>query len=258
MTVSTSPPALRLENVTVRYGGNVAVDGVSLAAPEGRITGLIGPNGAGKTTLLNACSGTLGVSDGTVSLFERDVTRRAPAARARLGLGRTFQRMELYDSLTVAENVRMGREAAFLDARPWHHLIARPAESRAVSAGADEALELCGLTGLATRRAGSLSTGQRRLVELARALAGPYRLLLLDEPASGLGQRETETFARILTGAVARRGVGALIVEHDVDLVMGICHYIYVLDFGRLIFEGTPDEVQRSAVVRTAYLGAEA
>ena len=253
----TAPATLAVEDVSVRYGGNVALDTVSLTVPEGRVTGLIGPNGAGKTTMLNACSGTLRASGGRVLLFGTDMTTRPPAVRARHGLGRTFQRMELYDSLTVAENVRMGREAARLDRNPWHHLVSTRQQRQEIDEAAAEVLDLCGLVPLADRRAGALSTGQRRLVEFARALAGPYRILLLDEQASGLDRHETARFGEIVRAAVDRRGVGVLLVEHDVELVMEICSHIYVLDFGELIFEGTPPDTLASPAVRSAYLGSE-
>src|SRR5436309_11829954 len=163
------PAGLTVRDLTIRYGGNVAVSGFSLAAPLGRVTGLIGPNGAGKTTTFNACSGLLRPSAGRVSLFGADVTNLAPSARARLGLGRTFQRMELFDSLTVAQNVRLGREAALAGRNPLRQLISTAADRRAIAAAIAEAIDLCGIGDLAGLPAGSLSTGQRRLVELARA-----------------------------------------------------------------------------------------
>ena len=248
---------LEVENVSVRFGGLVAVDGVSLTAPAGRITGLIGPNGAGKTTTFNACSGLVATASGRVRLGGEDVTRFGPAERARRGLGRTFQRMELFDSLPVRDNVALGREAGLAGSRPWHHLRARRADRDAVRAATDDALELCGVTDLADRRPADLSTGQRRLVELARVVAGGFRLLLLDEPSSGLDHTETDRFGDVLRTLVDERGTGLLIVEHDMALVMRICHYVYVLDFGRPIFEGPPEAVVASDVVRAAYLGDE-
>jgi ABC-type branched-subunit amino acid transport system ATPase component len=249
---------LTVEHLTVRYGGAVAVNDLSLDAPLGLLTGLIGPNGAGKTTTFNACSGLLRPSDGRILLFGSDITHVAPPARARLGLGRTFQRMELFDSLSVAQNVRLGREAAIAGRNPVQQLFSNPQQRRTIAAAVDEAIELCGLGDLAGRRAGSLSTGQRRLVELARALAGDFRFLLLDEPSSGLDRVETGGFGRILRQVVERRGIGILLVEHDMDLVMKVCDHIYVLDFGQLLFAGGPDAVRRSEVVQAAYLGSEA
>ena len=249
---------LTVESLTVRYGGLVAVDDVSLSAPAGRITGLIGPNGAGKTTLFNACSGLVRPASGHVLLDGRDVTRVAPARRPQLGLGRTFQRIELFDSLTVRQNVELGREGVLAGSRPWRQLVGGRGAGRVVAAAADEALATCGLESVAERPAGSLSTGNRRLVELARVLAGGYRMLLLDEPSSGLDDHESERFGAILTDVVAERGVGILLVEHHMELVLGICHYLYVLDFGRLLFEGTPDDAVTSDAVRAAYLGTAA
>jgi ABC-type branched-subunit amino acid transport system ATPase component len=248
---------LVVSGLVVRFGGLVAVDGMNLAAPPGRVTGLIGPNGAGKTTTFNACSGLVRPTAGTVTLFGHDVTRASAPARAQRGLGRTFQRMELFDSLLVRENVALGREAGLAGSRPWHHLRARHADRDAIRAATDDALELCGISDLAERRPADLSTGQRRLVELARVVAGGFRLLLLDEPSSGLDHSETDRFGDVLRTLADERGVGLLIVEHDMALVMRICHYVHVLDFGRPIFEGAPGDVVASDVVRAAYLGDE-
>jgi ABC-type branched-subunit amino acid transport system ATPase component len=262
--MTTRPPAARgepgldVDGLTVRYGGAVAVDGLSLSAPLGHVTGLIGPNGAGKTTTFNSCSGLLRPTAGGVHLFGSEVTTLAAPARARLGVGRTFQRMELFDSLTVAQNVRLGREAAMAGRNPLRQLLSTAGDRRVIAEAVATSIDLCGIGALAHLRAGSLSTGQRRLVELARALAGDFRFLLLDEPSSGLDKSETGTFGTILRRVVEERGTGILLVEHDMDLVMRICDYIYVLDFGQLIFDGTPDDVQRSPVVRAAYLGSEA
>jgi len=248
---------LLVDGITVRFGGAVAVDDFSFTAPAGRITGLIGPNGAGKTTTFNACTGIIKPAAGAVHLDGADITRLSPAARARRGLGRTFQHVELFDSLTVAENVAMGNEAAMAAANPIRHVLGRSGDRREVEQAAAAALHLCGIDNLAALRAGSLPTGHRRLVELARILAGRFHLLLLDEPSAGLDERESERFAAILRRAVAERGVGILLVEHDMSLVMAVCEHIHVLDFGRRLFSGTPSEVADSAIVRDAYLGAE-
>jgi ABC-type branched-subunit amino acid transport system ATPase component len=248
---------LRIDSITVRFGGLVAVDGVSLAAPLGRITGLIGPNGAGKTTTFNTCSGLIRPTSGSVHLFGQDVTHATPQARAQRGLGRTFQRMELFDSLTVRANVALGQEAGLAGSKPWKHLRGTRAESATVAEAVQDALVMCGITSLANRRPADLSTGQRRLVELARCIAGGFRVMLLDEPSSGLDKTETFRFGEILQHLAQQQGVGILIVEHDMSLVMGICGYIHVLDFGKPIFQGTPAEVASSNVVRAAYLGSE-
>ncbi len=233
----------------------MAVDGVSVEAPPGRITGLIGPNGAGKTTMFNACSGLISPSRGLVTINDHSVSRLGPAARARRGLGRTFQQMELFDSLTVRENVELGAEGSNAGPNPVRHLTSSPRTRHLVRDRASDAIARCDLTELADRTAGSLSTGQRRLVELARCLAGPFRILLLDEPSSGLDRAETVRFGEILQKAVAERGIGILLVEHDMALVTDICDYIYVLDFGKPIFQGSPAEVMSSLVVKAAYLG---
>jgi len=249
---------LAVDGLVIRFGGNVAVNRAVFHAPPARVTGLIGPNGAGKTTTFNACSGLLRPAAGRVRLFGEDVTRRSPAARAQRGLGRTFQKMELFDALTVQENVALGLEARLAASHPIKQLFCPPAERKAVRAATGEVLELCGLTGLRDLPVGSLPTGQRRLVDLARVLAGGFSFLLLDEPSSGLDTAETERFGRIVADVVAERGCGVLLVEHDMALVMSICDYLYVLDFGEVIYQGTPVEVRASDIVRAAYLGSEA
>jgi ABC-type branched-subunit amino acid transport system ATPase component len=159
--------------------------------------------------------------------------------------------------MTVAENVALGREAGLAGSNPLRQLVSSGRTAAALRRTVDEALELCGITDLASRPAGALSTGQRRLVELARAAAGDYRMLLLDEPSSGLDPAESERFGAILRRIVDERGTGILLVEHDMALVMSVCEYLFVLDFGCLIFEGTPSETRQSPVVRAAYLGAD-
>jgi ABC-type branched-subunit amino acid transport system ATPase component/branched-subunit amino acid ABC-type transport system permease component len=254
---SAVPGALEVIDLTVRFGGLVAVQGLSLTASTGRITGLIGPNGAGKTTTFNVCSGLTAPSDGRVCLDGMNIGSVEPSKRARLGIGRTFQQMQLFDSLTVAENIALGAEAPLAGSNPLHHLVGRRGDQRRVQTATVDAMRLCGIADRAMIPAGALSTGQRRLVELARCLAGSHRLLLLDEPSSGLDRTETAQFAEILKRVVDERRVGILLVEHDMSLVMSICQHIYVLDFGELIFEGTPAEVLASPVVQAAYLGAD-
>jgi ABC-type branched-subunit amino acid transport system ATPase component/ABC-type branched-subunit amino acid transport system permease subunit len=255
---SSGSGLLEVKQLRVAFGGLVAVDDFSLSAPTGRITGLIGPNGAGKTTTFNACCGLVRPTQGGIALDGRDITRLPPAGRARLGLGRTFQQMELFDSLTVARNVALGREASQAGRNPLTQLVNASGEKKVARRAAHDALELCGIADLSAKLAGALSTGQRRLVELARCLAGPYRILLLDEPSSGLDRGETVHFGQILRRLVDERGVGILLVEHDMSLVMEVCEHIYVLDFGLPVFEGTPAEVASSPVVQAAYLGSSA
>lgn len=257
MIEPTFEHGLRVQDLEVRFGGLVAVSDVTLEVGAGTSVGLVGPNGAGKTTTFNACSGLVRPSSGTVSLFGVDVTDKSPSERARLGLGRTFQRMELYDRLAVRQNVAMGLEARLAGGRLFGSVFAKRHERDAVDAATERALAQCGIEHLADRRAGVLPSGLRRLVELARALAGGYELLLLDEPSSGLDPNETEEFGRLLRAVVEEEGRGLLLVEHDMSLVRAVCDYTYVLDFGRLIADGPTTEVLSSPVVRAAYLGEE-
>jgi ABC-type branched-subunit amino acid transport system ATPase component/ABC-type branched-subunit amino acid transport system permease subunit len=248
---------LDLAHVTVRYGGHVALNDVSLIAPVGRITGLIGPNGAGKTTLFNVASGLVRPAVGTARLHDADMSTLDPAARARHGLGRTFQKMELFDSLTTIQNVSLGREAGQAGRRPWRHVAETRRDRNRRQAATEQAMALAGIADLADRPVAALSTGQRRLAELARCLAGEFDVLLLDEPSSGLDRTETQRFGAVLTKVVAERGVGILLVEHDMALVMNVCDYVHVLDFGTKIFEGSTADVSSSDTVRAAYLGTE-
>ena len=251
-------PDLEIDGLSVQFGGLLAVNDVSINAAGGAITGLIGPNGAGKTTIFNACSGIVPSAAGRVRLGPYELGHHSTASRASHGLGRTFQRMELFDSMTVAENVALGPEAFLAARRPWSQLVCAPQQRRDISARTKRAMERCGIGPMARQRVGDLSTGQRRLVELARAMATPFRFLLLDEPSSGLDVVETERFGQIISRFVAETGIGILLVEHDMALVSGVCRYIYVLDFGNLIFEGPCNEVLSSETVRAAYLGSDA
>jgi ABC-type branched-subunit amino acid transport system ATPase component len=255
--VRTEAAGLAVEHLTVRYSGAVAVDRLDLNAPCGRLTGLIGPNGAGKTTTFNACSGFVTPAEGRIHLFGADVTRLGPAQRARRGLGRTFQRMELIHAMTVAENLITARDARAAGANPLRQVFTGRAERQRTGEAVEEALERCGLVSLAGRPVASLSTGERRLVELGRACVSDFSLLLLDEPSSGLDPSETEQFGAVLRTLVDERGIGILLVEHDMTLVMGTCEHIFVLDFGRLIYDGTPTQVQASPAVTAAYLGED-
>lgn len=249
---------LEVVDLTVRFGGVVAVDELTFSARAGVITGLIGPNGAGKTTTFAACSGLEKSSHGVVRFGGRDVTRLSPDRRARVGIGRTFQRVELYNSLTVEENVAMGCEAALAGARPWRQLVTRRSERRLIQRVMNEAIAETGIEQLRHIQVGLLPTGQRRLVELARALAGPFDLLLLDEPSSGLDGSESRQFGQTLRSVVSQRGIGILLVEHDMTLVREICDDVYVLDYGRLVFHGSAEDMVSSAIVRSAYLGTDA
>jgi len=254
-----TPAGLVVDDVTVRFGGLVAVDGVSLHAPPGRITALIGPNGAGKTTLFNACSGFVRPDHGRIVLDGADITGASPSRRARLGLGRTFQRLELFRTLSVRRNVELAAESLHIGNDPISQLglgRSRRIHHEAAERTA-ELLDLVGLSADAGRPAGELSTGAGRLLELARALARRPRMLLLDEPSSGLDAAETAGFGGLLQRIVAAGGVGVLLVEHDMDLVLSISAWIQVLDFGKPLTAGTPEEIRASAVVRDAYLGSK-
>lgn len=246
---------LDVQNVTVRFGGIVAVNDATVFAKGGQITGLIGPNGAGKTTFFNACTGRNHPQSGTVKLGEQDLHGHRSSNRAHHGLGRTFQRMELFESLTVKENVETGPAAYYSSFRPLGLIYSTRKETKQIREAGTLAIERCGLGPLATKVVGDLSTGQRRLVELARAIATPFKFLLLDEPSSGLDVSETHSFGKVLTDWVKETGFGILIVEHDMALVSEICNQIYVLDFGKIIYSGTTKEALSSDLVKSAYLG---
>jgi branched-chain amino acid transport system ATP-binding protein len=235
---------LSCDDVTMRFGGHTALDRVSFAAEPGRITGLIGPNGAGKTTLFNVICGMLTPTSGCVRVGERDITSLATFRRARLGMARTFQRLELWGQLSVRENVTVASDIR----RSWDR------ERDDGNADVDAIIERIGLTHLADERSDSLPTGQARLVEIGRALATRPSILLLDEPASGLDDTETEQLADLLRSLRAE-GITIVLVEHDMSIVMAVCDTICVLDFGHIIATGSPEEIQHNEVVLSAYLG---
>ena len=237
-------PLLEVRSATVKFGGNIALSEVSLVAEPGQVTGLIGPNGAGKTTMFNVISGLQALTSGQVFLDGQDVSRASPTKRARLGLARTFQRLELFTMLSVRDNVRVAADIY----RGWSGVKTDPATR------VDEILGRVGLSEVADMRVTAVPTGQARLVELARALACAPRVLLLDEPAAGQDDTETERFAGLLR-ELAGDGVAVVLVEHDVHLVVGVCDVINVLDFGRVLAVGTPDQIQADPAVREAYLG---
>jgi ABC-type branched-subunit amino acid transport system ATPase component/ABC-type branched-subunit amino acid transport system permease subunit len=248
---------LQARGISVNFGGVRALHDVSIEAPAGQVTGLIGPNGAGKTTLFNCCSGLIHPNAGHVLFNGQDITSLSRPRRAQLGLGRTFQRTELFDSLTVRENIAVGREAGLAGSSPVRQLASKRGDDSAVQEAVTDAMSLVGVENLADQQAGLLTTGQRRLVELARVLAGSFSVVMLDEPSAGLDSDETARLGEILRQIVDRRGVGILVVEHDLSLVRQVCERIYVLDFGQLIFQGTSGEMLASDVVRIAYLGED-
>ena len=240
-------PLLETIDVKVRFGGNVALDDVSISVEAGSVTGLIGPNGAGKTTLFNSITGLQPLSGGRVMLNGKDVTKEPPHKRTRMGLARTFQRLELFTSLSVRENVLVAGEI-----RNRWGLRTPKMDPKAEAA---RIIELVGLTDVADREVGEIPTGQARVVELARALMIQPTLLLLDEPASGQTEEETERFGELLKD-LAGEGLGICLVEHDMALVMKVCETIHVLDFGRIIASGPADVVRNDPAVIDAYLGS--
>jgi branched-chain amino acid transport system ATP-binding protein len=235
---------LEARGVTVRFGGKSALNDTTVVVERGAVTGLIGPNGAGKTTLFNVVCGLLEPRAGRVVLDGHDVTRRPPHRRARLGLARTFQRLELFTSLTVRDNVRVGGDI--------HNRWSRGRRDSA--AEAQRVLALTGLDAMADREVAEIPTGQARVVELARALMTRPTALLLDEPAAGQTEEETEAFGHLLR-RLAGDGLAICLVEHDMSLVMDVCETIHVLDYGRTIAIGTPEAVRRDPAVIEAYLG---
>jgi branched-chain amino acid transport system ATP-binding protein len=247
---------LRLDGITRHFGGLVALDGVSLEIPPQRLSAVIGPNGAGKTTLFNMIAGFAPPSAGRVFFDGEEITGLAPESIARRGLIRTFQLVQLFEGLTVLENVKVGCHlhthgglmAALLPTRRVR------AEEARVDMQARELLADTGLAEHADTLAAVLPYGQKRLLEITRALAAQPRLLLLDEPAAGLNRQETDLLAALLR-RIVDNGTAILLIEHDMSLVMDVADEIAVLDFGRLIAKGSPDEVRRSPDVIAAYLG---
>jgi ABC-type branched-subunit amino acid transport system ATPase component len=237
---------LEVNQVSVRFGGLQALDEVSVAVEHGQVTGLIGPNGAGKTTLFNVITGLQPPTSGRVLVDGEDLTLAKPHQRARKGIGRTFQRLETFGTLSARDNILVAAEMR----KGWSREKFDP------NALTDQVIEQVGLASVAGERVDSLPTGTARLVEVARALASKPRVLLLDEPSSGLNESETSSLGTLLR-ELAKDGLGVLLVEHDMSFVMGTCEQIHVLDFGRIISVGTPTEVQASPDVRAAYLGGE-
>jgi branched-chain amino acid transport system ATP-binding protein len=236
---------LEARGLTIRFGGHNAVDKVDLDVESGCVTGLIGPNGAGKTTIFNAITGLQEISDGTVTLDGHEITNEQPRRRARFGIARTFQQLEIFGSLTVRENIQVACEIR----RRWAHDLASNVRDET-----DAILEHVGLQRVADDRADALPTGLARLCELGRALAIRPRVLLLDEPASGLSDQETEDLAALLR-VLAARDLAILLVEHDIALVMQVCSSIHVIDYGALIAVGSPTTISQDTRVVEAYLG---
>jgi len=240
-------PALDVSDVFMAFGGAQVLSDVSISVPPGGVTGLIGPNGAGKTTLFNVVSGLLAPQSGRIALDGRDVTNAGPASRARRGLARTYQRLELFTSLTVKDNIRVAGEIR----NTWGRK-----DRIDVGSETDRTIELMGLGDVAGREVSELPTARARVVEVARALMTQPKVLLLDEPASGQTEQETESFGRLLRRIVDERDLAICLVEHDVGLVMGTCEVIHVLDYGEIIASGPPEKIKNDPVVVNAYLGA--
>jgi branched-chain amino acid transport system ATP-binding protein len=238
---------LLTDHVVVHFGGLRALSDADIEVEAGTVTGLIGPNGAGKTTCFNVITGLQEPTSGRVRFDGIDITSKTPHQRARLGIARTFQKLEAFSSLSARENVLVAAEQR----KAWDRSGFNP------GAVADELLDRVGITDLADYMVGTLPTGTARLVELARALATRPRILLLDEPSSGLNDEETDAMASLLRALVGD-GLAVLLVEHDMSFVMGTCEAIYVLDFGVVIATGTPAEIQENPMVQAAYLGAPA
>jgi branched-chain amino acid transport system ATP-binding protein len=229
------------------FGGNVVLDGVSLSVEEGSVTGLIGPNGAGKTTLFNVISGLLDPTSGRIAVDGHDVTRAGPAARARRGLSRSYQQLELFTSLSVRDNVRVAGDIR----NAWGRRFRID-----VKAETDRVMGLLGLEDVADREVGELPTARARIIEVARALMTKPRILLLDEPASGQTESETAAFGQLLGQLAQEDSLGICLVEHDVSLVMGVCATIHVLDYGQIIASGPPEQIRLEPAVIDAYLGS--
>ena len=243
---------LSVTDLRVSYGGVHAVDGLTLDVRPGSLTGLIGPNGAGKTSAIDAITGFTHAS-GRVQLEGRDVSRSSAHRRARLGLRRTWQSLELFDDLTVEQNLLASRPApAWAVAKEI--LLGRSAQ---VPPYVDALVDRFELGSYRHETVTNLSQGHRKIVTIARAMASEPAVLLLDEPAAGLDSTESRWLRDHLVG-VAASGTAILLVEHDMDLVLSACHHVYVLDFGRLIADGTPAEVSRDPAVTAAYLGSPA
>ena len=245
-------PLLDVAGLRVTYGGVVAVSDVDLQIDEGTIYGLIGPNGAGKTSMVDALTGYTRAAAGRITFNGRDIGALRPYRRARLGLARTFQSVELFDDLTVEENLLVASEHVTV-ASALRDLFGpqRPPDRT----GVDWAISVCGLEDVAARHPSEISLGRRKLVGIGRALARQPRLVLLDEPAAGLDENETADLARLIRRLADERNMGVLLVEHDVNLVMSICDRVVVIDFGSVIASGTPSEIGGDQAVREAYLG---
>jgi branched-chain amino acid transport system ATP-binding protein len=254
---ATTADVLAISGITVRFGGLTALDDVSLSAAPRQVTGIIGPNGAGKTTLLNAVCGFVRPEAGSITFGSHELTGVRPHRLAGLGIARTLQGVGLFGGLSVAENVMIGATSSGR-AGFWSGLFGLPRsdrDERRLRELAVAALDRVGAADLADRMPGTLAYGLRKRVALARALVAQPRLLLLDEPASGLSEKELPELGDLITQMAADASV--VVIEHRMDLMMSVCNTIFVLDFGKLIASGPPEQVQADPAVTAAYLGAE-
>ena len=252
---------LEVRGLSLSFGGLTVLDEVSLEVPEGSITAIIGPNGAGKSSLFNSISGSYRPQAGTIRFAGRDVTRLPTPRRAALGVARTFQNLALFPSMTVLDNVKLGSHVHLrtgLLAAGFYLGRARREERRLQAAVEREVIEPLGLGDQMRQPAATLPYGRQKLVELARALAMQPRLLLLDEPVAGMNRVERDEMVRLIRDLQRRHGATVLLVEHDMNVVMGISDRVIVLDFGRVIAAGTPAAVRADPAVISAYLGGAA
>jgi branched-chain amino acid transport system ATP-binding protein len=256
--VAEESALLEAKSISKRFGGITALHDISLSISPGEIVGLVGPNGAGKTTLFNCLNGQLRPEAGNI-WFCGDLLDRMPAfRRARLGIARTFQRIEMFPAFTVAEHFMVAERARTGDARLWRDLLNLSKPSATELERVEEMLELVGLLDVARTPVAALSLGHCRLVELGRALCMEPRLLMADEPSSGLDVRETDALARAICGVRENKGTAILLVEHDLDMVAQVVDRVVVLDFGHEIARGPLAEVLKDPTVRHAYLGKTA
>jgi len=248
---------LEVHGLSVRFRGLVALDDVSLSVSRGEVVGLIGPNGAGKTTLFNAVTGLQRADSGRILFEEQDVTAVSADRRARAGIGRTFQTPQLINGLSAYDNILLGCQARMGNGLFADGLRLPPSYRNEVLARreVDEVVDFLGLGDRVHRGVGALPLGVRRLVEIARALSLRPKLLLLDEAASGIGSDESGRLHELFSRIRRAFDLSMLVVEHDVDFVLGLCDYVYVLDFGRMIARGTPNVVRSDPSVVAAYLG---
>jgi len=256
--LAKKPCVLELDRIGVRFGGVIGLDGVSLQVSEGEVCGLIGPNGAGKTTLFDVISGMRTPQEGSVTMDGVDVTGLSAAKRARLGIRRTFQRVQTFGWLSVEDNLLTALEWRGGGGGMAGDLLALPSRKRRERQRrerVDHVLGLCGLTGVSKSSAGSLPIGQARMVEFARAIVETPRLLLLDEPTSGLEEVEVDRLAQSMRALLGEHECAVILVEHDMHFVMGECNPIVVLDQGRVLCSGSPEEIRTNEEVQTAYLG---